>query len=106
MQGPETAPALRLENLEREGESLTGGGSVRGRDGWVHGALQKEKLNWRSRVTGRADRRTGQRPGQALAASFPGSSKTGHAGLGAHFRPREAGLHLRPHSEVVTRVVP
>lgn len=105
MQGPEIAPASRIENLERDGESLTGGGSGRGRDGRVHGALQKEKLSWRSRVIGRADRKTGQRPGQALAASFPGSSRTGHAGLGAHFGPREPGLHLRLHSEIVTRVM-
>lgn len=72
----------------------------------VHGTLQMEKLSWRSRVIGRAGSRTGQRPGQALAASFPGSSRTGQAGLGAHFELREAGLHLWPHSEMVTGVVP
>lgn len=30
MQGPERAPASQVENLERERESLTGGGSVGG----------------------------------------------------------------------------
>lgn len=32
--------------------------------------------------------------------------QTGQAGLGAHFGPSEPGLHLWPHSEMVTRVVP